>query len=289
MKQLYQSSDMTGRRCLVTGANTGIGETTALGLAKMGATVVMVCRNRERGEAAQDKIRCASGNDSVHLLLADLSSQASLRRLAEEFKANYDRLDVLINNAGMIPSSRIMTEDGLETQFAVNHLAYFLLTNLLLDVLRAGARARVVNVSSRAHYRASIDFDDLQSERSYRRLRIYSWTKLANVLFTYELARRLDGTGVTANCLHPGLISTNLACDFIGIPRALRFATRLLAASPEKGARTSLHLAASPGVEGMTGRYFSAERAVRSSGASYDSVTAARLWHISADLTRLDR
>ena len=278
-------SDMTGKCCLVTGANTGIGKATALGLAKMGATVVMVCRSHERGEDALGEVRRVSDNESVHLLLADLSLQTSVRRLARAFKARYSTLDVLINNAGVIPSRRMVTDDRLETQFAVNHLAYFLLTNLLLDVLEASGGARIVNVSSRAHFGASIDFHDLQSERSYRRLHVYAWTKLANVLFTYELARRIAGTPITANCLHPGVISTNLACDFVGIPRALKFTTRLVGASTEQGARTPLYLAASPEVEGVTGCYFANRRVVPSSGVSYDRRTASRLWRVSEELT----
>lgn len=276
------TKSMSGRICMVTGANDGIGKATALGLAKMDATVVMVCRSRERGGAAQAEITRASGNDAVHLLITDLSSQADIRRLAAEFKTKYPTLHVLVNNAGIIPRKRTVTVDGLETQFAVNHLAYFLLTNLLLDTLKASAPARIVNVSSGVHNGASIDFDNLQSERSYSPTRVYASTKLANVLFTYELARRLEGTRVTANCLHPGSVATKLLADYL--PKPLRFITKIVGASPEKGAQTSLYLATSPEVEGVTGKYFVHQKPVPSSTSSYDATLARRVWETSATL-----
>ena len=190
--------------CLITGATSGIGKATAMGLANMGASVVMVGRDRGRGEAALTEIKEKSTNASVDLMLADLSSQQEIRRLADEFKEAYPRLDVLINNAGLFRSKRITTADGLEMTFAVNHLAYFLLTKLLLDVLKASASSRIVNVSSGDHSNGTIDFDDLQGEKGYKGPKAYSQSKLATVLFTYELARRLEGTGISANCLHPG-------------------------------------------------------------------------------------
>ena len=276
---------MNGKTCMVTGANAGIGRATALGLAKMGATVVMVCRSRERGEVALAEITRESGNSSVLLLLADLSSQTAIRNLAADFTAKYPSLHVLINNAGIIPKRRTVTEDGLETQFVVNHLAYFLLTNLLLDTLKASAPARIINVSSKVHERASLDFDDLQSERSYHPTHVYAWTKLANVLFTYELARRLEATHVTANCLHPGAVATNLLADYM--PSVPRFTMKMFGTSPEKGAQTSLYLATSPEVEGVSGKYFVNRKSVPSSKASYDRTAARRLWEVSAKLTGL--
>lgn len=276
---------MNGETCIVTGANAGIGKATALGLAKMGAKVVMVCRSRERGEVALAEITRESGNDSVSLLLADLSSQTAIRNLAADFTATYPSLHVLINNAGMIPKRRTVTEDGLETQFAVNHLAYFLLTNLLLDKLKASAPARIINVSSKVHERASIDFDDLQSERSYRPTSVYAWTKLANVLFTFELARRLEATRVTANCLHPGPVATNLLADYM--PSVPRFMMKIIAHSPQNGAQTSLYLATSPDVEEVSGKYFVNQESALSSKASYDRTAARRLWEVSAKLTGL--
>ncbi len=276
---------MAGKTCILTGANTGIGKATALGLAKMGATVVMVCRSLERGEAAMAEIKRGSGNDSVSLLLADLSSRAAIHRLAADFKAKYPNLHVLINNAGIIPKKRTVAEDGLETQFAVNHVAYFLLTNLLLDQLKASAPSRIINVSSQVHNGASIDFDDLQSERSYSPTRVYGWTKLANVLFTYELAHRLEGTRVTVNCLHPGTVATNMLADYM--PGGLRFLAKMIGVSSEEGAQTSLFLATSPEVEGVSGKYFVNQGAVHSSKASYDKTAARRLWQVSAELTGL--
>src|SRR5918993_383875 len=217
---------MREKICLITGATSGIGRATAMGLANMGAGVVMVGRDRGRGEAAMADIKEKSANTSVDLMLADVSSQEEIRRLADEFKEAYPRLDVLINNAGVFRSERITTADRLETTFAVNHLAYFLLTNLLLDRLKAGAPSRIVNVASADHSNAAIDFDDLQGEKGYRGAKAYSQSKLANVLFTYELARRLQGTGVTANCLHPGVIATKLLADYVGVPVAGRALAR---------------------------------------------------------------
>ena len=280
---------MEGKTCLVTGASAGIGKATALGLAQMGASVVLVCRDPGRGQAALEQIQRHSDNSRISLLLADLSSQTSIRRLAAEFEAAHPALHILVNNAGIIPKKRTCTEDGLETQFAVNHLAYFLLTHLLLDRLRTSAPARIVNVSSQAHRRrVAIDFDDLQSTRSYYRSRVYARTKLANILFTYELARRLEGTQVVANCLHPGVIATNLLGDYAGMPRILRFFTRLFGASPERGARTSLYLATAPQIEGISGQYFIDGKAVPSASASYDERAAQRLWQISTELCGLE-
>lgn len=282
---MANTGPMAGKTCILTGANTGIGKATAFGLAKMGATVVMVCRSLERGEAAMAEIKRGSGNDSVSLLLADLSSRAAIHRLAADFKAKYPNLHVLINNAGIIPKKRTVAEDGLETQFAVNHVAYFLLTNLLLDQLKASAPSRIINVSSQVHNGASIDFDDLQSERSYSPTRVYGWTKLANVLFTYELAHRLEGTRVTVNCLHPGTVATNMLADYM--PGGLRFLAKMIGVSSEEGAQTSLFLATSPEVEGVSGKYFVNQGAVHSSKASYDKTAARRLWQVSAELTGL--
>ncbi|MBD0354155.1 MAG: SDR family NAD(P)-dependent oxidoreductase, partial [Rubrobacteraceae bacterium] len=203
--------------CLITGATSGIGKATAMGLANMGASVVMVGRDRGKGEAVMAETKEKSGNASVDLMLADVSSQEEIRRLADEFKEAYPLLDVLINNAGVFRSKRLTTADGIEMTFAVNHLAYFLLTNLLLDVLKASAPSRIVNVSSGEQRNGSIDFDDLQGEKGYKGAKAYSQSKLATVLFTYELARRLEGTGVTANCLHPGVVGTNFGSGVSGV------------------------------------------------------------------------
>jgi NAD(P)-dependent dehydrogenase (short-subunit alcohol dehydrogenase family) len=258
-----------------------------MGLANMGASVVMVGRDRGRGEAAMADIKENSGNASVDLMLADVSSQKEIRRLADEFGEAYPRLDVLINNAGVFRSERITTADGMEATFAVNHLAYFLLTNLLLDRLKASAPARIVNVASADHSNATIDFDDLQGEKRYRGAKAYGQSKLANVLFTYELARRLQGTGVTANCLHPGVVGTNLGSGVSGAFGFMVRALRPLMKSPEKGAETSIYLASSPEVEGLSGGYFIKKAEARSSDVSYDKKLAERLWEASAELTNL--
>ena len=282
-------TSMAGSVCIVTGANGGIGRATVLGLANLGATVVMVCRSRERGEAALAEVKEKSNNDHVSLQIADLSSQVEVRKLAENFRSQHSALHVLINNAGIVPRKREVTVDGLETQFAVNYLAPFLLTNLLLDMLKSSAPARVVTVASDMHRGATIDFDDLQSERAYKPLRVYCRTKLANVLFTKELARRLQGTGVTANCLHPGVVATKLLADAMGMRRTVRPTTRLIGSSPDKGAKTSIYLASSPEVEGVSGKYFVRQKAVESSKVSYDENMASQLWRVSAELTRLSQ
>ncbi len=278
---------MTGKTVLITGATSGVGKATAMGLANMGASVVMVGRDRGRGEAAMAEIKERSGNASVGLMLADVSSQEEVHRLADEFKEAFPRLDVLINNAGVFRSERITTADGMEVTFAVNHLAYFLLTNLLLERLKASAPSRIVNVASADHSNGAIDFDDLQGEKGYKGAKAYSQSKLTNVLFTYELARRLQGTGVTANCLHPGVVGTNLGSGVSGAFGFVVRALRPLMKSPEKGAETSIYLASSPEVEGLSGGYFVKKAEARSSNASHDERLATRLWEVSAELTNL--
>jgi NAD(P)-dependent dehydrogenase (short-subunit alcohol dehydrogenase family) len=278
------AADMTGRVCVVTGANRGIGRATAEGLARLGGTVILVCRNKDDGEVASHEIGIKYAVRPA-VVVADLSSQASIRRAAAGIQTRHPRLHVLVNNAGVIPRRREITVDGLEMQFAVNHLAYFLLTGLLLPGLEAGAPSRIINVSSGAHTHAAIDFDDLQAERGYDAKQVYSRSKLANVLFTYELARRLRGTGVTANCLDPGVVATGMLADYLGLaPRDGPVST--FGAKPEKGAETSIYLASSPEVEGITGKYFERKRATRSSRQSYDEAAARRLWEISERLTR---
>ena len=282
-------SSMQGKICMVTGANSGIGKATALALAQMGATVVMVCRDRARGEQARSEITTTSRNNAVDLLQADLSSQQSIRQLVENFQHHYTRLHVLINNAGAaFTGRRRETVDGLEMTFAVNYLAPFLLTNLLLDVLTASAPARIVNVSSAAHKSGSIQLDDLQAEQRYRPMRTYPQAKLAVVLFTYELARRLQGMGVTVNCLHPGFVATNFAQSDGG--PAVRLLVKVLGsfgASPQEGAKTSIYLASSAEVEGVTGKYFVKCIPRRSAAISYDESLQRHLWEQSAQLVNL--
>jgi len=276
---------MTGKVCIVTGANTGIGKETALGLARLGATVVMVCRDRERGEAAQREIKQKSGNSNVDLMLCDFSSQNSIRQFVRDFTERHNRLDVLVNNAGVVLRQHSMTEDGLESTFAINHLGYFLVTNLLLDVLKKSAPSRVVNVASTAHKYGKLDISGWPTGRNYSSFGAYANSKLANVLFTYELARRLKGSGVTANCLHPGGVGTNL---FRGLPAFMQTLIKLVTISPERGARTSIFLASSPEVEGVTGKYFARSKQQRSSEASRDEEAANILWEVSAELTGLN-
>jgi NAD(P)-dependent dehydrogenase (short-subunit alcohol dehydrogenase family) len=277
---------MQGKVCLVTGSSSGIGKVTARELGRSGATVVMVCRDRAKGEAAQAEIKAATGNEQVDLLIADLNLLADVRRVAGEFKQRYTQLHVLINNAGGVNSRRTVTPEGLEATFAANYLAPFLLTEQLLDVLKASAPARVVNVSSMAHTTGQIDFNDLQSEKRYGSWRAYGQAKLALILFTYELANQLKGSGVTVNALHPGVIASNFDQGMGGF---LRFGWKLMKpflATVEQGAQTTLYLATSPEVEGISGKYFSNRKETRSSGSSYDEVVRLRLWQISEDLTR---
>ncbi len=294
-----QGKVMQGKAVMVTGANAGMGKEIARELAKMGATVVMVCRDRDRGEAARAEVQAQrqSGNnsndrnysndstDSVELLLADLSSQQSIRQLVQEFTARHTQLHVLVNNVGVTLPNRSVTVDGLETTFATNHLAPFLLTNLLLPLLKRSAppSARIVNVSSAAHSQGKINFDDLQSEQQrYREISVYNQSKLANVLFTYELARRLEGTGVSANALEPGFVKTNMVVPF---PFSLFSPMRV---SAEQGAQMAIYLASSPDVEGVSGKYYSHKGVPRkSSKLSYDENIAQRLWQVSSVLTKL--
>jgi retinol dehydrogenase-14 len=276
---------MAGRTVLITGGTGGIGRATAVGLAALGARVAIVGRDPGRTEAAAAEIRAATGNPAVDPFAADLSSQAEVRRLAAEVLAACPRLDVLVNNVGGFWATRHVTADGMERTIAVNHLAAFLLTDLLLDRLKASAPARVVTVSSGAQSMGKIDFADLQGERGYSGQTAYNQSKLASVMFTYELARRLQGTGVTATVLHPGVVSTGFGAeDPSRIFKVLVPLWRPFMKTPEQGAATSVFLASSPDVEGITGAYFADSRARPSSEASYDEAAAARLWQVSADL-----
>jgi NAD(P)-dependent dehydrogenase (short-subunit alcohol dehydrogenase family) len=271
--------------CMVTGANAGIGKATALALAKAGMTLVMVCRSRERGEAVRAEVMTESGCGDVDLLVADLSLQAEIRRLVDAFKARYTRLDVLINNAAVVLPKRTLTSEGIETMFAVNHLAYFLLTNLLLETLKASHPARIINVSSNAHrFIKKLDFDDLQGEKKFGSLRPYALSKLENIYFTYALARRLEGTGVTVNALHPGVIRTELNR---AMPPLAVWLFNRFTKPPEEGAKTPLFLATAPEVEGVTGKYFDACRERATTPISYDEQAAEQLWSLSAKLTGL--
>lgn len=279
-------ADLTGRVCVVTGASRGIGRATAEQLGALGATLVLISRRAEDSEAVVEAVAGNSRAPRPEVVAADLSVQSAVRAAAATIRERHRQIHVLINNAGVIVRQREVTLDGLERQFAVNHLAYFLLTRLLLDRLEAGAPSRIVNVTSGAHQGGTLDLNDLQSERRYDPVRVYGRTKLANILFTYELARRLEGTGVTANCVHPGVIATKLLSDYMNLPVVGALA-RTFGGSPDKAAAAIVNLAASAEVERVTGTYFDGRRVTRSSPPSYDEALARRLWEASERLTGL--
>ena len=278
---------MEGKVVLITGGTSGIGKAAATALAAMGAEVVVTGRIRGRGEEALAEIRRASDSEKVSLVLADLAVQAEVRKLADNFRERHDRLDVLVNNAGLIQSRRTETPDGIELTLAVNHLAPFLLTNLLLDLLKKSAPSRVITVSSEARRHAEIDFDDLQSERRYRAFPVYGMTKKANILFTYELAERLEGTGVVANCVHPGGVNTNFGDDNRSPGILLFRAFKPFMRTPEQGADTVIYLASSPEAAEMNGKYLT-DREEVSPAEPRDASAQKRLWEVSASLTNLE-
>lgn len=273
---------MKNKVVLITGANSGIGKATATELARMGATVIMACRSKQRGEEALLEVKDKSGSKKVDLMLCDLASLDNIRAFCDDFKKKYDRLDVLINNAGVILSGRRLTRDGFELQFGVNHLGHFLLTNLLLDLITKSSPARIINVSSGAHKTGHISFEDLGLEKGYNIIKAYSRSKLANVLFTYELARRLEGTGVTVNCLHPGAVSTNMGVNReTGFGKLIHRMLEVFFQTPLEGAATSIYLASSREVEGVTGKYYYKKQPIESSDRSHDIELAKRLWNVS--------
>jgi NAD(P)-dependent dehydrogenase (short-subunit alcohol dehydrogenase family) len=283
----YPNGGIGGKTALITGGTSGIGKATAVALAAMGADVVVTGRDPERGERAAEEIRAQSTGGSVELMLADLAVQSEVRRLAEEFAERHDRLDVLVNNAGLVQSERTETPDGIETTLAINHLAPFLLTNLLLDLLKKSAPSRIVTVSSEAQRWGSMDFDDLQSRRNYRGFPVYGMTKLANIMFTYELAERLNGTGVTATCMHPGAVNTRFGTNNRG-PMTLVFRLfKPFMRTPEQGADTVIYLASSREVEGVSGKYYSDRKWIEPQEAALDPEARRRLWEASERLTGL--
>ncbi len=266
--------NLEGRICIVTGPTSGIGKETARGLARLGARVVLACRDPVKGAAVREEIAADTGNATLEVQPVDLSIPESIRAFAAAFQAGHPRLDVLVNNAGVLSFRRRLTAQGVEAHFAVNVLGPFLLTNLLLPALEASAPSRVVNVGSATHYSGHVDFDNLQGERSYRFIRAYSDSKLELLLLSYELARRLDGTGVTVNCVHPGTIRTGL---YNGLPFGFRF-VRWFMHDPVTGAAPVVRLASDPDLRDVTGKYFDRLTPVRSAAASYDGAVAARLW-----------
>lgn len=286
MSNQPQPVDLTGKTILVTGATSGIGQQAALELAGMGATVALHARDQRKAEEAVAAIRQATGNHNVDYLLADLFVMDGVRQLAAEFRARYSRLDVLVNNAGALFLRRRETADGFERTFALNHLAYFLLTELLLDMLLASAPARIVNTSSDAHYSGQIHFDGIHLRRGYSGMKAYSQSKLANVLHAYELARRLEGRGVTANALHPGFVATNFARNNL-IARPFMPLVMLRGISIPEGTRTTMHVATAPELQDVSGQFFVKSKPARSSASSYDESAARRLWDLSAEMVGL--
>ena len=280
---------MEGTTVLITGANSGVGLATALGLAERGAAIIMVCRDPGRGRSARETVATAATGPAPTLLVADLSSQGAIHALAGEVRARFAKIDVLINNAGAMFARRELTADGIEKTFAINHLAPFLLTNLLLDRVQAAPAGRIVTVASESHS-SRIDFANLQGERHYNFFGAYNRSKLGNILFTYELARRLESTGVTANCLSPGPTATAFGDNMSGLPGLFpRLMKRIpfFLASPEQGARTSIYVASAPDLAGVSGRFFLRGRERRTKPITYNAEVAARLWSVSEQLCGL--
>ncbi len=280
---------MQNKICLITGATNGIGRAASMALAQKGATVVIVGRDEERSQDTVAEIKKETGNPDVDYLLADLSVQAQVRGLAEDFKSRYGRLDALVNNAGVINFRRQLSADGIEMNFAVNHLSYFLLTHLLLDTLKASAPARVVNVSSNSHRHKHLDFGNLELKRGYWAGTAYGRSKLCNLYFTYELARRLGGAGVTVNAMHPGFVRTNMAANNGWLVRFFLPFIHRNSLTPEQGADTVVYLVSSPEVEGLSGKYFVRRREVESDPVSHDQDAARKLWQISEQMTGLKK
>jgi NAD(P)-dependent dehydrogenase (short-subunit alcohol dehydrogenase family) len=279
---------MNDKLYLVTGATSGIGKATARALASQGARVVVAGRNQRKAEKTVAWIKAETDSDAVDYLLADFASLDAVREMAAQFRARYNRLDGLVNNAGAFYATRRESADGIELTLAINHLAHFLLTHLLLDVLKASAPARIVNVASDAHERATMDFGNLEFRGGYSMMGAYGRSKLSNILFTYELARRLEGSGVTVNALHPGFVATNIGADNLPVfGPLLKGLLNNAALSAEEGAETVIYLATSPEVVGVTGRYFYKKRAIESAPLSYDEGVQQRLWEVSAALVGL--
>lgn len=280
---------MKGKIVLITGANSGTGKWTAIELAKMGGNVVMACRSKTRGEEALKEVKEISGNDNVKLMICDLASKESIRRFCDEFKSKYNRLDVLVNNAGVILPGRHETFDGYELQFGVNHLGHFLLTNLLLNLIISSAPSRIINVSSGAHKVGKIHFSDINLEKAFTFTRAYAQSKLANILFTYELSRRLEGRGVTVNALHPGAVASNMGINReTGFGKLITGMLKPFFQTPKKGAETAIYLASSKEVEGVTGKYFYMKKSVKSSKLSHNEEVAKRLWKLSEVMVDLN-
>lgn len=277
--------------CLITGANSGIGKATAKELAKLGATIILVSRNHTRGERTLTELKKITGSNKFHLYITDLSSQNSILQLAEEIKNNFNSLDILINNAGAYFSKRHITVDGIEATFAVNFLSRFLLTNLLLKNILRSKQGRIINLAGEYHRKGRINFEDIEFSKKYSAVKAICQARLADVLFTYELSRKLKGTSTTSNCLHPGIVATNLINndpDSSLIKRFLYKSISPFLKSPEKGAETVVYLASSPEVSNVSGKYFIDKKCVKSSAISYDEDIAKQLWKLSGQMLKVN-
>jgi len=279
--------DMTGRTCIVTGATSGIGRATVGALNSAGARLVLVARNAEKAELTRKELLAERPDAEISVHLADLSRLDEIRRVVPALLEDCPRIDVLLNNAGIVMMKRTVTPDGFESMFGINHLAYYLMTRLLLDRIAESPGSRIVSVSSEAHRFAKWDFEDLQSEKSFSGMRVYGNSKLANIMFTRALAKRLEGTGVTANCLHPGAVDTNLGQDNGWLFKVIHPFTKLFLRSPEDGAKTSIHLCMSPEVADVSGTYFQNEKPRRPTDLALDDDAAERLWQMSAEMVDL--
>ncbi len=277
--------DLDGRVCIITGASSGIGEVAATEIARKGATLGLICRDEKRGKHTVDAIKQETGNDKVTLHLADLKSQKQVRRVAKDCLKQYPVIHILINNAGVIAKKRSITEDGIEEVFAVNHLSHFLLTNLLLERLKASAPARIINVASEAYMMGKLDFNDIDTKkRRFISFLTYGNSKLATILFTNELARQLEGVGVTANCLHPGIVATRFGSELSLPEKSVGFLMLPLLRGPQKGAATTIYLATSPQVENITGTYFQNCKPNKLHSKAKNKEVEQRLWEVSLDM-----
>jgi NAD(P)-dependent dehydrogenase (short-subunit alcohol dehydrogenase family) len=282
---MSETKSMAGKTCLVTGAAAGIGNQAALGFAKLGATVIALARDPARGQKCVEEIRSASGNPDVHLALCDLASQDSIRSAAAEIKKRHPKIHVLFNQAGIYSADRKLTKDGLELMFAVNHLAYFQLTLLLIDQLKAGAPARIINGTGAIEGAGRINFDDLQGEKKFSAFKALAQSKLGNLLFTMELARRLEGTGITVTCFHPGGVKTSFGTGEGGLMGVIMSVARMFGSTPASAAKIPIHLATAAELEKVTGQYFNLMKPAKPSKSAQDPALAKRLWEVSEKLT----
>lgn len=280
---------MKDKVCIVTGTTSGIGKITSIELARMGAAVIMVCRNKAKGLLLKEEIINTTGNSNIALFIADLSSQAEVRRIATELKEKYPIIDILVNNAGAINDKRTETAEGYETTFATNHLAPFLLTNLLLDNLKASSGARIVNLASEAARMGKINFADINFKNSYTPMKAYCQSKLANILFTLELSKQLRETNITVNCMHPGVVNTGFGKELKGFAKFFFSTLSSLLRKPEKGAETAIWLSSSPEVEGITGKYFQDKKVLKMQPHYIDMEITKKLWELSATMTGIDK